>query len=365
MSSKSVITIVAVVFLLILSVIILSSCGYFFYEVQANEIGIKFKESRVVEIVPPGRYTEFGLWLDMKTVKVEGLQFCASDPEVLTKDQQRLGLEACGTVIRPGMESAGEYADLWGKYRTFLMSDEALIGPLPEGQAPLMSQLTQQAMKVCVGDRPFSEAAVGAARDTLRQCIDEELSKLATPYGLNVQNIVVPNIALNPTVQALLDQITDEKFKTDLERQQALRAAAEAERKLAEQQGQIKVEQGRIQEQRRQEATTAALEREALEQQMQVIVAQKANELKAAQLAMEVSTAELEVAQLEAKKALAEEFARAGLFADNPAYAKVVVEQYWAEAWKQATKVVLPAGVDPMTVLSPDGGGLDIVIPAE
>ncbi len=364
MSSKTIFTIVAVVFLLIVSVIILSSCGYFFYEVQANEIGIKFKESRVVEIVSPGRYTEFGLWLDMQTVKVEGLQFCSSDPEVLTKDQQRIGLEVCGTVIRPGMEMAATYPDLWGRYRTFLTSDEALIGPSPDGRASLMDQLTRQAMKVCVGGRPFIEAAVCGSRDVLRQCIDEKVSEMATPYGLGVQNIVVPNISLNPAVQQLLDQITDERFKTDLERQQALRVAAESDRKLAEQQGQIRVEQGKVQEQRRQEAITAALERESLEQQLQVIVAQKANDLKAAQLAMEVSTAELEVAQLEAKKALAEEFARAGLFAENPEYLKVVVAQYWSAAWKEATKVVLPAGVDPMTVLSP-GDGLDVVIPAK
>ncbi len=47
---------------------------------------------------------------------------------------------------------------------------------------------------MCVGDLQFSEAVVGSARDVLRECIDSELDKLAKGYGLEVRNVVVPNI---------------------------------------------------------------------------------------------------------------------------------------------------------------------------
>lgn len=353
---------------LVVAAILLTSCGYVWSNVAPNEIGIQLRSSQIINVVPPGRYSDWpGLFRDIVRVNVEGLRFCSEDPEVLTKDQQRIGLKVCGTVHRPGLEKADVYRTLWATYRTIYSSDEALVGTIDEAGNPvaggLMNDLGQQAMKVCVGDRTFEEAAVGSARDVLRTCIDTELTKLVDPYGLDVKNVVVPNIVLNPTVQALLDAITDAKFQTDLARQNALKESAQAEERLAKEQGQIRVDQGKIQETERQKAITAELEKKALEAQLQVIVAQKANELKAAELAKRVSSAELEVAKLEAQKQIAKEFALAGLYNDNPSYLALLIAQTWAAAWNEVDKVIIPAGVDPATVLSPEGTGVTAVFP--
>ena len=59
----------------------------------------------------------------------------------------------------------------------------------------------------CVGDKKFDEAVIGSGRDDLRACIDDELSGLAEPLGLEVRNVAVPQITISPEVQAGLDAI--------------------------------------------------------------------------------------------------------------------------------------------------------------
>lgn len=359
--------VIGVVILLIVAILGIAIFGYIGHGVKPNEIGIRLRSSRIVGIVGPGIYTDLSPFADIVDVKIEGLPFCAEDPEVLTRDQQRIGLKVCGTVHRPGLEGADEYRQNWAVYRTFYVDDKALLGESKDGQVVsmgLMTDLSQQAMKVCVGDRNFSDAAVGEARDVLRECIGEELGKLTNPYGLTVRNVVVPNIIIDESVQALLDSITESKFQTDLARQNALKAEAEANRQLAEEQGRIRVEQGRIQELEKQKAITADLERQALEAQLQVIVAEKANELKNAELALEVSQAELEVERTKALAELADVFALAGLYQDNPDYLDMLIQEMWANAWNATDKVIIPAGTQPTTVLSPDGADITTVVPA-
>lgn len=359
------VTIIVLVVVLFLGVALF---GYLAHGVGDNEIGVQLRSNRIREIVGPGVYTDISPFADIVDVNVGGLPFCAEDEEVLTSDQQRIGVRVCGTVFRPGLEGSETYRRLWASYKTFYTNDVALVGETSKDgvviSLGLMTDLGQQAMKVCVGDRKFSEAAVGSARDDLRECIGEQMSLLVQPYGLKVGNIVVPNISIHPTVQALLDSITESKFQTDLARQNALKADAEADRQLAEQQGQIRVEQGKVQEQERQRAITADLERQALESELVVIVAEKANELQDAQLALEVTQAELAVATAQAQADLADVFLLAGLYEDNPAYLEYLIAQQWASAWSATDKIIVPQGTNPNTILNPDGADIVIPVPA-
>ena len=362
-------TIITLFVVAVLGILILSACGYVAANVEQGETGIQMYQSQITNVVGPGRYTELGrLFLDIEIINTQALRFCGEDPEVLTNDQQRIGVKVCGTVQRPDYTKSDVLQAKWGLYRYLYTDDKALVGEIDEKGnfvgASLMYDLSQQAMKSCVGDRKFEEAAVGASRDLLRTCVDERLSELAGSYGLDIQNNVVPNIAIHPTVQALLDAITEAKFQTDLAIQQAEKAKADAEKELAVQQGAIKVSQGKVQEELRQRAISAELEKAALESELQVIVQEKANELKEASLAKEVTQAELEVAQLEAMKTLAVDFARARLFQDNPAWLALTIQQAWANAWNSVDKVIVPAGTLPSTVLSPDTD-VTTVIPAE
>jgi regulator of protease activity HflC (stomatin/prohibitin superfamily) len=101
-----------------------------------------------------------------------------------------------GDIFRPNLAQKDILQEKWAEYRNIFL-DEALA-------QDRVQKLAQQAMKVCVGDRNFDDNVVGTARDELRTCIDTELSELATNFGLQIENVVVPNIILSPEVQAAL-----------------------------------------------------------------------------------------------------------------------------------------------------------------
>ena len=368
--SKLVSVAVAVIALLIVVALIFSAFGFIAHRVQPNEVGVITNKGRVVEVVGPGIYTRFGLWWDVDDIKVEGLTACATDPEVLTRDQQRIGVTTCSTVHRPGASvSLEDYARVYGEFKSLLTNDEALVGVydndgnlLSEGKT---QEIQKQAMKSCVGDRTFAEAAVGASRDELKACLEERQNVIGLGFLIKFKNVTVPNITIHPSVQEKLDQITKEKFETDVQRQQALRIKAEAEAELARKQGEIKVSQGSIQEQQRQRAITAELEQAAIEAELVVIQAEKANELAEAKLALAVTEAELEVRLKQALATLAPEQALAELYQENPAYVEYLVLIAQAQAWGDTDKVFLPEGVTPKVVISPDGDISVVVEPGE
>lgn len=345
---------------------LLGLTGYVLHNVRPNEVAIRLESQDCKELVGPGIYSSVVPFHDIVDVRTEGLPFSADDAEVLTNDQQRIGIRVTGTVHRPGLEKTlDEYCRLWSSYRTFYTNDEALVGRNDgERDVPgLMQSLSQQAMKTCAGDRTFEQVAVGEARDEFGLCIQDELAASAGGYGLAVRNVVVPNITIHPTVQEKLDEITQARFNTDLARTNAELARADADRELARRQGEIRVEQGTVQERRRQEAVTADLERQAVEAQAAVIEAQKANELTVAQLDIEIAQTQLEAAEVRAQIETANERAVATLYANNPDYVHLLEQQAWAAAIGEADKIFLPAGSDPLTILSPDGAGVTAVLP--
>ena len=133
-------------------------------------------------------------------------------------------------------------------------------------------------MKVCVGDRTFDDNIIGASRDALRACIDDELNELAARVGLRVENVVVPEVVLSPEVQKALDAIVQSRLETEKAAQDELRAKAQAAAEQAKQEGQIRVEQSRLQEEAKQKTLLATLEEERLAAQKAVIEAERRNE---------------------------------------------------------------------------------------
>ncbi|RJR27458.1 hypothetical protein C4561_02065 [candidate division WWE3 bacterium] len=368
--------VVAVLILLVLLAAGTAVFGYMLHGVKDNEIAVKLRRSVITDIVGPGVYNDPSWFADIHDIKIEGVRFYAVDPEVLTKDQQRIGLVVEGDVYRPGLDKVDVIRDGWSLYRTFYTNDKALVGEIGTSergekfvQTPgLMQGLAQQAMKVCVGDRTFAESVVGSARDELRGCIDEEISKLAIQYGgIEVRNIIVPNIILSPEVTSLLDQITNSKFQVDLARQDTLKAEENGRRLLAETQAQIRVEQGKIQEEQRQAAITAELERKALEAQKVVIEAEKANELLKAQKDFEIAVAIFEVKKQEALSLIAKDTALAELYSLHPEYLDMLVQEMWSAALAEAGAIYIPAGTDPTTIIQPGTGstGVNVIVPGE
>jgi hypothetical protein len=300
---RALIVLVVVIVILGLATVFLTPHFYFFVRVNPDEVGVQLSGGRIKDVVPPGIYSDFGLFVSIVTYSTQAYQFTVEDPEVLTADNQRIGVTATGSVFRPGETNIELVKSLWTKYRAVYTDTNAL--------QKVISDLSLQAIKVCVGDRPFKDSVVGSERDALRTCIDQELNELTTTYGLSVANVTVPNVVLSPEVQSLLDQITKSRLETEKADQDRLKATAEGLAAQARQEAEIRVEQSRFQEETRQQTILATLNQEKLRAQLVVIEAQKANDLLSAQKDFEINRAMAAAALEKAKADLAQQTALA------------------------------------------------------
>jgi hypothetical protein len=323
----------------------------FFYlisQVAADEVGVQFESGRITGVVGPGVYSDFGLYVELKRVSSQAVKFDIEDPELITADKQRIGLRVTGDAFRPGLINADVLQTKWAQYSTLFLDDAVA--------ADRVQDLAKQSMKVCVGERNFDDAVIGTARDELRACIDEELSQLAENYGLQIENVVVPEVILSPEVQAALDSIVQSRLATEKAAQDKLRVEAEAAAEQSRQEGEIKVAQARIQEEARQQTTLAKLNEEKLIAEQAVIEAQKANDLLAAEQDLAINVALAAAATEKAKADLAEQLALAELYANNPAYVQLQIAATNASALNETDKIIFtPEGVTPTIVLPGPG----------
>jgi hypothetical protein len=363
--SALVIAVIAIVVLFFL-VAVSGQFYYAFERVNEQEIAVQFQGGRIKDVVGPGVYSDFGLYVDLVRVSTQGVPFTVQDDEIITKDKQRIGLVVTGDIFRPGVNQKDVIRQHWAQYRGIYMQDELARSRVQD--------LAKQAMKVCVGNRTFDDNVVGTARDVLRSCIDDEVSSLAANFGLSIDNVVVPDVILSPEVQRALDAIVASRLETEKAAQDKLRAEAQADAEQARQEGEIRIEQSRIQEQARQQTTLANLEREKVAAQKAVIEAERANELArveaeraiieaqkgndllAAQRELEITLVQAEVALQRARAQVAVEAAQIELYTSVPSYLNLLMARANASALKETDKVIFtPEGTTPTIVLPGPG----------
>ncbi len=342
---------IGAVVLLIVIPVLFGVSGQFVYLLETvgpGEVGLQLRGGQVENVVGPGVYSDFGLYVDLKRVSSAALPFSVRDEEIITSDKQRIGLVVTGDLFRPGTAQKDVLLANWAQYSQVYLDDSVALDRA--------KSLVQQAMKVCVGSRKFDDAIIGTARDELRSCIDDETSKLADNYGLTVSNVVVPEVVLSPEVQAALDSIVASRLATEKAAQDKLKAEAEALAEQARQEGEIRVEQSRIQEEARQQTLLAKLQQERLIAEQAVIEAEKANELLAAQQDLEINRALADAAEQKARADLAQQRALAELYASSPAYLQLQIAQANAAALKPTDKIIFtPEGTTPTIVLPGPG----------
>jgi len=357
--------ILGVIFVILIVIFSFSSNFFYFLErVDEEEIGVQFQGGRITDVVGPGIYSDTGLFVELKRVPIRAIDFVVTDEELITKDKQRIGLIVTGDVFRPTNKETIQ--NLWGAYNDLYLDDTSLRDRI--------QRRAQQAMKVCVGDRNFDDAVIGTARDELRGCIDAEVNKLAENFGLKVENVAVPEVILSSEVQAGLDAIVRSRLETEQAQQDERRALAQALAEQARQEGEIRIEQSRIQEESRQQRTLAELEETKIkaqravieaeranelarvEAQRAIITAEKDNELLAAERDLEIETARALAASERAQAEVAIQAALAELYLSNPRYLQLQIALANADALEPTDKVIFtPEGTTPTIVLPGPG----------
>ncbi len=339
---------------------------YFFEQVNQDEVGVQFESGRIKNVVGPGIYSDVGLFVDMVRVPSRAVPFEVEDAELITKDKQRIGLVVTGDIFRPGLADAPIITGLWAKYNQLFIIDEA-------ARMQVIAR-ARQAMKVCVGDRNFDDAVIGTGRDVLRDCIDDELDKLSSDFGLTTDNVAVPEVILSAEVQVGLDRIVQLRLETEQARQDELKAKAQALAEQTRQEGEIRVAQSRIQEEARQQTALAQLneakiqaqkavieaeranELARVEAQRAIIEAEKSNELLSAQRDLEVQQSRAAAALESAKATTAVDAIMATIYAANPGLLQLKIADLNAQALSPSDKIIFtPEGASPTIVLPGPG----------
>src|SRR5215207_9234797 len=328
--------------LAIVGVAILASVirSFWYFEVINNdEVGITIEAGQIQGVKQPGIAYDLGLFVELVKIKTSAVAITVDDPELITSDKQRIGLQVTADVFRP--HETDLVTPNYARYRGIYTDDDAL--------QQRMTAFTLQAMKVCVGDKKFDEAVIGSGRDALRACIDEELSALSEPLGLEVRNVAVPQVTISPEVQAALDAIVQSRLLTEKAKQDVEKAKQESLPSQAVEEGRIRVEQSKLQEEARQQVTLQQLKQQQLEAQLAVIEQETIN----AQAQLNLTQAQQQVADEQAQIDLAKEIALAQLYAANPSYVSLQIALANAQSIKETDKLIFtPDGVFPNLIFN-------------
>lgn len=317
----------------------ISNSFWYFEVIENDEVGISIEAGEIQTVLQPGIAYDFGLFVDLVKIRTSAVALTVDDPELITIDKQRIGLQVTADVFRP--READIVIGNYSRYRNIYLDDNSL--------QQRMTAFTLQAMKVCVGDKKFDEAVIGSGRDDLRACIDDELSTLAEPLGLEVRNVAVPQITISPEVQAALDAIVQSRLATEKAKQDAQKAEQEAAAQQAVEEGRIRVEQSKLQEEARQQAILQELKRQQLEAELAVIAQQTIN----AEAQLELTQAQQAIADEQARVDIARELALAQMYAQYPNYVALQIALANASAIKDTDKFVYtPEGVFPNLILT-------------
>lgn len=361
--------IIAVIFVLLCGgLILLRQFSYWWEPVEENQLGVQLAAGRIIDVVGPGIYSATGYRVDLQPVNIDAVPFTYTDPEIITFDKQKIGLTINGDIFRPN--DADQLRSLWSRYKNLFINDEIAIAKI--------QGLAGQAMKVCVGNRTFDSAVIGEGRGETRSCIDSELNQLAGDFGLTIANVVIPDVTLDDAASAQLDSIVKSRLEAERWKTVKKEEQARTEAELAKEQGKIRVEQGRLEQQARSAAAVAAAEEERIlaqkavieaeaknelaraEADFAVIRAEKANELEAEQLNQEIAEAKVVVATLNAESSRANEAELAKIISRNPDYGDYLAAQLDALALNGVEKVFMVPEGSQITVLS-NGGGVPTV----
>lgn len=271
--------------LLVLGSMLISGC-YWNDEVATNQIGVQLDENEIKNVVGAGVYTDMGFWADLKTMDVDTLTFSVEDPEVLTQDNQAVGVKITIQARRKSDdESVKNIFTNWSS----LTINENLVNTI--------SATAREGIKN--GTRGYTLTSLLDDRNGLAQAIRDALDGDVDKYSVEVINVTVENISISESYASILSETANIKAQTDQElRRQSLINQQAANDVLAQEQ-RVKVAQ-------------AQLLAEQAETDVQVEIAQRAGEVTAA--SNQVYADNLQAYELEKLRLLKE------LFGDRTVY---------------------------------------------
>lgn len=222
--------------LIVLAVSLLTGC-VFGETVGSDQVGAILDGGRIVRTVGPGVEWDFGLYSDLKTYSASTMLFEVNDASVATKDTQLVGVLITVQVRRIGDSNAvTNFLTRWLP----LTKDDQL-------QNTVASTVSQS---IKVGTRSMMLEQLLNDRNTMAALIKEDLSSSAAVYSVEVIDVTVKDVALDPAYMAILQQKANLTAQTeaalreqDLIKQQASNARLQQDQNTVVLQAQLLKEQ--------------------------------------------------------------------------------------------------------------------------
>lgn len=201
-------------FLVVLMALSMSAC-YINEEVNASQVAAQIDGGKIDNIVGPGIYTKWGPFQDLKQVNVGAVTFSVEDPEVLTLDNQAIGVRI--TIQAKRNSDKDSITNLLTNWPA-LIEDESLVNTV--------SATAREGLKN--GVRQYTLMQLLDDRNGLADKIVTQLEEDASKYGVQIINVTIENVSADKSYMDLLQQkanyeaqIAAEKKRQDLIRQQA------------------------------------------------------------------------------------------------------------------------------------------------
>lgn len=203
------------VFVILAISLLLTGC-YWNDVAQPNQMAVQLDEGAIKNVAGPGgKYTDWGMFSDLLLVNVDTLTFSVEDPEVLTSDNQAVGVRITIQARRKnGREDITNLVTNWYS----LTSDENLQNTI--------SATAREAMKN--GVRGYTLAQLLDDRNGLATAIKDQLIQDAANYSADIVNVTIENVAPSAEYMKILSDkanLTAETAK-ELERQKLIQQTA-------------------------------------------------------------------------------------------------------------------------------------------
>lgn len=216
-----------------LAIFLLTGC-YLNDEVNTNQVGVKLDKNKIIEVVGPGVYTEaMCFYCDLKEIDVDTQTFSVEDPEVLTSDNQAIGLKVTIQARRKrDDQSVKNILTNWSA----LTDNTNLVNTI--------SATAREGMKN--GVRGFTLATLLDDRNQLAEAISKQLEEDAAKYSVDIVNVTIENVAPSQEYMAILSETANLKAQTEQEKRRQDLINQKAANSILEQQKRVDVANAQV-----------------------------------------------------------------------------------------------------------------------
>lgn len=246
--------------LLVLFVLVFQTGCYFNQEVQSNQIAVKLYKNQIESVAdkPGGVYSAMTcFYCDLRAVDIDTQTFSVEDPEVLTADNQAVGVKITIQARRKSdNDSIKNLLTNW----SLLANNDQFKGTI--------SATAREGMKN--GVRGFTLTQLLDDRNGLADAIRGQLEEDAKKYSAEIVNVTVENIGPSEEYMKILSDTANLKAQTDQAKRRQDLINQQASNDILAQQQRVKV----ADEQVKAEQAETLVQVEIAKRQGEVIAAQ-------------------------------------------------------------------------------------------